>query len=156
VYINFLTPWNKALRKQLNGGILTKKFPVPHGTRRFLATCHSSSTIILNQKQINLIHNLPFQFFKSRFNIILEPTLSAIQNRLFPSWFPVKFLHIRLFCPDVLPDLYIFLKFFTFFFIVGKYKLCCLQLYIFSICLPLPPSQLQSLPSVPFCQTPSV
>jgi hypothetical protein len=69
--INCLTPWIRVLLEKQTVPQLVKKFPTLYGTRRFVTVFTTARHYFPSRAVINVVHAIPFQFFKTLFNIIL-------------------------------------------------------------------------------------
>jgi len=87
-----LTPWCRALLEKLTGLQLVKKFPVFHGTRRFITALISVRHLSLSwASPIQSIYPYPASW---RSILILSTNLClGLPSGLFPSDFPTKTLY---------------------------------------------------------------
>ena len=90
-----LTPWCRVLPEQLTGLQLVKKFPVFHGTRRFITALTSVRHLSLSwASPVQSIYPHPTSW---RSILILSTHLRlGLPSRLFPSGFPTKTLYTPL------------------------------------------------------------
>ena len=114
-YFTTTTPWCRVLLEKLTGLQLVKKFPVFHGTRRFITALTSVRHPSLSwANPIQSIYPHPTSW---RSILILSTHLRlGLPSGLFPSGFPTKTLYttlsspIRATCPAhfIVPEIYIF------------------------------------------------
>ena len=88
VYVYLLTPWCRVLLEKLTGLQLVKKFPVFHGTQRFI-------TALTNIRHLSLSLASPIQSIyphpTSWRSILISTDLRlGLPSGLFPSGFPTK------------------------------------------------------------------
>ena len=97
-YIYLLTPWCRVLLEKLTGLQLVKKFPVFHGTRKYITTLTSIHHLSLCwASPIQSIYSHPTS---CRSILILSTHLRlGLPIGLFPSGFPTKTLYTPLSSP---------------------------------------------------------
>ena len=93
-----LTPWCRVLLEQLTGLQIVKKFPLFHGTRRFITALTSVRHLSLSwASSIQSTYPHPTSW---RFILILSTHLRlGLPSGLFPSGFPTKTLYTPLSSP---------------------------------------------------------
>ena len=151
-----LTPWCRVLLEKLTGLQLVKKFPVFHGTRRFITALTSVRHLSLSwANPIQSIYPHPTSW---RSILILSTHLPlGLPSGLFPSGFPTKTLYAPSpppYAPHALPI--------SFFLILSPAQYWVRRTdhlaprYAVSSIPPVPrPSYVQIFSSTPCSQTPS-